>query len=141
MAKPVYAKIATVLSGTMVVFNIGAAGGVSIGDEASIYRDTEVFDPDSRESLGTVREVRLKFEVVHVQEKLAVGMLSDHFPQAKVRVWVVNVSTPPRPYREIVEGVDPADREHFVRVDIGEPVILESPRVKAGEVAGSLQIE
>ena len=141
MAMPIYAKVAAVLSGTMVVFNIGTAGGVSVGDEASIYRDTEVFDPDSRESLGVVREVRLKFEVVHVQEKLSVGMLSDYVPQVKVRLWVVNVSAPPKPPREIVEGVDPADREHFVRVDIGEPVLFEGgSSVKASD-AGSLQIE
>ncbi len=67
------AKIAQLVSPTQVAFNAGSVQGVHQGDTATLYRDVEINDPDSKEPLGAVRVPRLTFRINFVQEKFSVG--------------------------------------------------------------------
>ena len=55
-----------------VSLNIGAADKVSKGDRFLVYAlsEHEIFDPDTKESLGFLEFVKGVGEVIHVQEKL-----------------------------------------------------------------------
>jgi hypothetical protein len=67
------ARIAQVISPYEVAFNAGDEAGVHVNDNAWIFRDTEITDPDSGEPLGTVRRPSLRFRIIEVQPKLSVG--------------------------------------------------------------------
>src|SRR5437868_392178 len=67
------ARIAAVVSPYEVAFNSGADAGVKEGDQAWIFRNTEITDPESGEILGTVRRPTLQFRIIEVQPKLSVG--------------------------------------------------------------------
>ncbi|MGG3802521.1 FlgT C-terminal domain-containing protein [Metabacillus fastidiosus] len=68
------AKVVAVLDyeGYRLVINRGTEHGVKIGQRFLVYNvGQELFDPDTRESLGKIEEVKGKGQVTHVQEKMA----------------------------------------------------------------------
>lgn len=66
------AKIATIIDEYRIVINAGRAAGVKIGQQFLIYKiGDEVFDPDTKLSLGRVEIIKGKGEVIHVQESMA----------------------------------------------------------------------
>lgn len=69
------AKIAEVLSKSEVVINVGEDNGVEQGNTVEINRDIEIFDPDSMESLGTIRRTILTLRVVEVQPRLSLARI------------------------------------------------------------------
>lgn len=65
------AKVAKVVDQFKVVLNIGAAQGVTTGDDYIIYRIGEdIIDPDTGDSLGEYEEVIGRGTVTHVQDKM-----------------------------------------------------------------------
>ncbi len=67
------ARVATVLSRRDVAFNAGSDQGVEEGDIATVVQQTEVTDPETRESLGLVRRAAVRLRIIEVQPKLSVG--------------------------------------------------------------------
>src|ERR1700730_7423831 len=68
-------KIAQILSPTRVVISAGAAQGVRPGMEFIIYElSGEIFDPETKESLGQLELHKGRVEVIHVQDKIATAI-------------------------------------------------------------------
>ena len=67
------AKVAQILSDKRLVLNKGASDGVTEYTEFSVYEiGEEIFDPETKESLGNLEVVKGLFSVVDLQEKLCV---------------------------------------------------------------------
>ena len=66
------ARVALVHDDFTVVINQGELDGVKKGENYLVYKiGEEVFDPDTKESLGRIEIVRGKAKVTHVQERMA----------------------------------------------------------------------
>lgn len=70
------AKVANVISNTILAFNVGSDKGVTVGDTAYVMRHVEIEDPDTRENLGSVRVSVLQLRVNHVQAKLCTAYVT-----------------------------------------------------------------
>jgi len=69
--KPI-AKVVAILGSTQVVINRGSDDGVKVGARYVVYSlGSEVFDPDTKESLGQIELVKGKGEVIHTQARMA----------------------------------------------------------------------
>ena len=67
-------KIAQIIDETKIVINIGSAAGVKTGQEFVIYQEgDEIFDPETKESLGKLELIKGSIIIDHVQEKLSIG--------------------------------------------------------------------
>lgn len=65
-------KVAQVIDEYTVVINIGSQEAVTVGDDFILYRmGEEIFDPDTKESLGFFEEVIGRGAVTHVQERIS----------------------------------------------------------------------
>lgn len=69
------AKIAEVLSKSEIVINIGEDHGVEQGNTVEVNREIEIFDPDSMESLGSIKRTVLALRVVEVQSRLSIARI------------------------------------------------------------------
>lgn len=75
---PADAKVASIIDDYRVVINKGTTDGVTVGQRFLILNTgEEVFDPDTKESLGHIEVVKGKGEVTHVQEKMATLQTTD----------------------------------------------------------------
>jgi hypothetical protein len=74
-------KVATLLSPSTVAFNCGSNQHVRIGDSVKIQRRTEIFDPDTKESLGSVLTKVVGLSVTLVMEKSCVATVTDAAPR------------------------------------------------------------
>ena len=71
-------KVAGIIDKYRVVINRGSNHGVQVGQRFLILSiGEELFDPDSKESLGCVEVIKGKGEVTHVQEKMATLQTTD----------------------------------------------------------------
>jgi hypothetical protein len=65
-------KVARIIDDHRVVINKGESDGIQIGQRFLILEiGEEVFDPDTKESLGTVEVVKGRGEVTHVQKRIS----------------------------------------------------------------------
>lgn len=79
-------KVALVQDDFRVVLNAGSDDGVSEDMEFVIYSPgDEVFDPETKESLGHLEKVKGRVEIIHVQPTMAVGR-SSQFTEQKYPV-------------------------------------------------------
>lgn len=67
------AKVAQLLTETSFVINAGSSQGVTKGSQVVIWEDRNVFDPDTREPLGTVRITVAVATINEVQDRLSVA--------------------------------------------------------------------
>ena len=66
------AKVASIIDNYRVVINKGSNEGIRVGQRFLILTiGEEIFDPDTKESLGKIEIVKGKGEVIHVQDRLA----------------------------------------------------------------------
>ena len=67
------AKVVHIIDQENIVINAGENKGIKIGDRFIIFGiGTELFDPDTKESLGRLELVRGEGVVEHVQEKMCI---------------------------------------------------------------------
>ena len=72
MSTRYFAQVVQVQDKLTVIVNAGENKGVKTGQKFLIVGlGQEVYDPDTKESLGALEIVRGKAEVIHVQEKMA----------------------------------------------------------------------
>lgn len=71
------AKVAAILDSNLVAFNAGDRSGVEVGNKVTIWRSMALIDPDSKGPLGDLRMRTLGLEIVHVQDTLSVGQVTD----------------------------------------------------------------
>ena len=65
-------KIIKVIDDYKVVINKGSLDGIKYGQSFLIYKeDEELFDPDTKESLGFLEIVKGKGKIVHLQPKIS----------------------------------------------------------------------
>lgn len=65
-------RVVQILDQFEIVLNRGTEHEVNVGDRYLVFGlGSEIFDPDTNESLGVLEEVRGRVEVKHVQEKMA----------------------------------------------------------------------
>ena len=84
----------------------------------------DVEDPDTHAPLGTVRHTRLRLEIVTLQAKLSVGRVIDYV--ATPNAFVI-LSEKRKLVRVSEYGSSSEDEVH---IEIGEPVIIWTPRNK-----------
>jgi translation initiation factor 2 gamma subunit (eIF-2gamma) len=66
------AKIIKIIDDYTIVINQGETDNVKIGDLFLVYEiGEELYDPDTKESLGKLEIVKGKGKVVHAQEKIS----------------------------------------------------------------------
>lgn len=66
-------KIARILNMETVVINAGSQKGLCPGDILEIFEDPDpVFDPETKEQLGTLPQRKALIEIIEVAEKLSV---------------------------------------------------------------------
>lgn len=73
MTEPIRGKIAQVLNSREVALNVGSAQGVDVGMLFDILEPEGIEDPDTGEPLGVIDRPKVRVQVAHVQEKLAVA--------------------------------------------------------------------
>ena len=72
-------KIVKILSETEVVLGAGEESGMREGMEFVIYQDgEEIFDPETKESLGTLEIVKGYVTVINVQTKISIAKTHTH---------------------------------------------------------------
>jgi hypothetical protein len=77
------AKVASVLSDSELVFNVGSGRGVHEDDVATVFRQIPISDPDSHEDLGQIRRPVVRCRVTEVQQRMCVGTVLDTVPSAE----------------------------------------------------------
>lgn len=66
------AKVIKIIDNFKIVINKGEADSVKSGDLCLVYEiGEELFDPDTKESLGKLEIVKGKGKVTHVQDKIS----------------------------------------------------------------------
>jgi hypothetical protein len=76
MMSKIIAKVATIISDSILALNVGSDKGVAEDDKAFVMRAIKVQDPDTSEELGTVRVSVLALRVNHVQPKLCTAYVT-----------------------------------------------------------------
>ena len=66
-------RVVKVIDEYKLVINVGSADGISMDQRFLVYEndDEEIFDPDTKESLGFIELVKGTGKVIHVQEKMS----------------------------------------------------------------------
>lgn len=76
------ARVAKVLDEFRVVINQGALDGVKVGQSYQFFAlGQEIFDPETRESLGQLEEIRGIGKVIHAQERMSIIYSSKQRPK------------------------------------------------------------
>lgn len=116
-------KVVASLNEYELVINKGSNDGIKINDKFIIYNlGEELFDPDTKESLGHVELVCGKAKPKHIQPKLTT-LISNDFEPPKITTTRREGSILSFTPTEIVEEVDPnSDRIEFDNVKIGSLV-------------------
>lgn len=71
---PLVGKIAQIIDESKFVINLGSKAGVEIGQQFIIYQEgDEIFDPETKESLGKLELPKGTIIVEHVQEQLSIA--------------------------------------------------------------------
>ncbi|MBB3325477.1 FlgT C-terminal domain-containing protein [Microlunatus antarcticus] len=71
------AKVAKILTPTLLAVNVGKATGVQVGDEVILFRSEHVNDPVTGEELDVVNFVKLRLEISEVREKMSLAKVTD----------------------------------------------------------------
>lgn len=99
------AKVASILNDRRLAINAGSEHGVSVGDAVNFWDVISVRDPDTKETLGKVRQPRMTMVVEEVQERFAVAgvpttkptIFSGFLPQPAFRVSATGASSSSEP--------------------------------------------
>lgn len=75
MARELEAKVARVLSETAIAINVGEDAGVEYGNAVIVWRSVDVDDPDTGDTLGTVKLQNLRLKVYEVHPRLALAKI------------------------------------------------------------------
>ncbi|MBN1348628.1 hypothetical protein JXJ21_04400 [candidate division KSB1 bacterium] len=101
---PTVGKIAQILDESKFVINLGLKNKIQTGQEFIIYQEgDEIFDPDSKESLGKLEIPKGRLVVEHVQERISIAITktieqkSEHKTLSEL---MVDASVPVREERE-----------------------------------------
>ena len=111
------AKVATVLSASLIALNLGSAAGIREGDKVRLHNSIAVSDPDTAEELGTVRLIRATFSVTSVQERICVAVIEDRIPNA-----AGNFFDPPKRKTITASAADADAKSLFVQ--LGEEAVV-----------------
>ncbi|MDE0016349.1 MAG: hypothetical protein OXU51_09195 [Candidatus Poribacteria bacterium] len=141
MTEPIRGKVARVLNGQEIVINAGIVDGVTVGMAFNVMdpNGEDIKDPDTDEVLGSIERPKVRVQVIHAQEKLAVAMsprskgvksdiLTDLVDSAIPTLGPVArslVVTPRKPYassRKTSETAHALDNKD-ASVKIGDPVV------------------
>ena len=71
------AKVATIPAPSQLAINAGSDSDVQLGDSVTLFRQVEVFDPDTNESLGTVRYPKLRLVVTLLSGRFSIATATD----------------------------------------------------------------
>jgi hypothetical protein len=117
------AKVARLIEPDQVALNVGALRGVAVGDKAVVYRQYDVSDPDTSESLGSVYYTRLNLRINFVADRFCIGATTDHVPTQGIAFMLSNVTGPPERMR-VTD--DPANESRAtVLVKTGDTAYVE----------------
>jgi len=74
-AEPIRGKVARILNSRELAINVGSIDGVMLGMQFDVLEATgvDIKDPDTGETLGSVRRAKIRVEVVKVQGRLSVA--------------------------------------------------------------------
>ena len=133
--EPIRGKVARILNSRELALNRGTAHGVEVGMVFNILspNDTDIKDPDTGESLGSVERTKISVKVTAVQEKMSIAST---FLKRKVNVGGTGLASsglgrilePPRwetHYEELLTNetmLDELDEEES-QVRTGDPVV------------------
>ena len=75
MTEPIRGKVATLLNAREIAINKGTTDGVLVGMYFDVMDadETDITDPDTGETLGSIERSKIRLKIVHVQEKLSVA--------------------------------------------------------------------
>jgi hypothetical protein len=76
MMSRIPAKVATIISNSLLALNVGSDRGVADDDKVYVMRTINVEDPDTHEKLGSVAVSVLSLRVTHVQPKLCTAVVT-----------------------------------------------------------------
>jgi hypothetical protein len=114
------AKVADILTLSQVVLNVGTTSGVKKDDEGFIYEIREILDPDTKESLGSLRIRKLDLRVTVVQSRICVATVTSYVDTVARPTSAATV----RRRRTITTDPEEERKGEIVYVGIGEPVII-----------------
>lgn len=75
MTQPIRGKVAQVLNKREIAINIGSNYKVTVGMYFDIMspNETDIIDPDTKDTLGSIERPKVRVKITHVQEKLSVA--------------------------------------------------------------------
>lgn len=105
-----------------IVINKGVNDGVKVGDKVIVYEQDseELFDPDTKESLGYMEIVKGQGKVIHVQEKISI-IESNEYYITKSGEKVVEEDKPSSSQRGIMAALYSYNCKQTVRTKYIEP--------------------
>jgi hypothetical protein len=74
------ARVAKLLSDSEIAINAGSLEGVRDGDDVTVWREVEITDPVTDESLGTVLRSRLHLTVTFLEERFCLAKVKIQSP-------------------------------------------------------------
>jgi len=128
MSTIIHAKVATIIDSHTAAVNAGAKKGVAVGDIARVVRRTEVFDPDTKTSLGKVTTRIVNLRVTSVAPEFCIASTFEP-SQASVQASIAALLGPAYgqsdPVQQIADVGSGSDKVITVRV--GSEVDIERP--------------
>jgi len=115
----VSAKVANVLDSSRLALAVGSDQGVEVGDAVRLWREVEVIDPDSKESLGTVRLVKARLSVSEVQPRFCIA-------EVRTESWTSSILAPRRTLLTSQRISSASSGSNSVHVVVGEVVTIET---------------
>lgn len=72
---PIRGKVAALLSSTELAINRGASDGIELGMQFAVLDPSvaDITDPDTGESLGTLKREKVRVEIVKAEEKFSLA--------------------------------------------------------------------
>jgi len=114
------AKIAKIVSPTVLAITAGSEKEVKVGDNAIVYRLEEIYDPDSEELIQTLVMTRLRLRITSVFSKVSLAEVTDRVSHTTTRDVFLS-----RPLRQVTYE-SPVDKS-WLRVTRGEAVRVMRP--------------
>ena len=120
-------KVAKILNTRELVINRGADDGVKDGMRFEVVDDfAPIFDPDTGETLGTIKRVKIRVKVSHVQPRFSIARTYETYQASNFAAVFASMTSPRTVTRvkTIASGSETTPIEEGESyVDVGDKVV------------------
>ncbi|MCH8063293.1 MAG: hypothetical protein IH861_12400 [Chloroflexi bacterium] len=123
-------KVAKILNDRELVINKGTKDSLQLGDKFKILEKTdEIFDPDTKVSLGSIERVVVRVKVVHVEPLMSITQTYETYTRQSGQLFAGILPGVPREVVDVKTLRRPGS------------VVAEDYMVKIGDIAAQINEE